>query len=75
MRNYAMFLTGITTALITVDVLIECTEMEFFHLVFATLMTGFLASCLFAMVTAPRKRKAHWEKSGGLDVMIIGRRK
>jgi len=74
MREYAGFLTGLTTALIAADCLIAFTQMEFFHLVFAAMMIATFAMGLFGVATEPKKRKAHWERSGGLDVMIMGRR-
>lgn len=71
MRQYAGILTGTTTAMIAVYVLIEFTEMELIHMFFAAFMAGFFAFLVFAIVTEPRKPKAHWESEGGLDVMVM----
>lgn len=76
MRQYAGILTGTTTAMIAVYVLIEFTEMELIHMFFAAFMAGFFAFCLFVFVTEPRKHKARWEKTGKndeLEVMTMGK--
>lgn len=75
MRNYAAMLTGASTALIACYCLIEFTQMEFFHMMFLAGMIGFFAVVIFVFVTEPHKTKAKWEKSGELEVMVMGRRK
>lgn len=75
MRDYAAMLTGASTAMIALYCLIEFTQMEFFSMLFVSGMIGFFAVCVFAFVTEEPKPKAHWEKSGELEVMVMGRRK
>lgn len=76
MKEYAGFLTAANVTMIAFYVLIECTEMEFFNMVFVAFMAGFFAFCLFIFVTEPRKHKARWEKTGKdneLEVYIMGK--
>ena len=76
MKQYAGILTGTTTAMIAVYVLIEFTEMELIHMFFAAFMAGFFAFLVFAIVTEPRKPRARWEKTGKhdeLEVYIMGK--
>lgn len=75
MRAYAMTLTGVSTMLIAAYVLVEYTQAEFFEMVFLDLMVGLFSMLVFALVTEPRKKKAHWEQADGLDVMIMETRK
>lgn len=76
MREYAGFLTAANVTMIAFYVLIECTTMEFFNMVFVAFLSGFFAFCLFVFVTEPRKHKARWEKTGKddeLEVMTMGK--
>ena len=76
MRLYGLITTMIIAAWGTAEYLVSFTDMEFFHMAFVIAMVMFWATAAYMMITEPRKRKAaHWEKAGGLEVMVMGRRK
>lgn len=75
MRMYGLITTAIITAWGTSEYLVCRTSMEFFHMLFVVMMASFFAALIFMVITEPRKKKAHWEKSGELEVMVMGRRK
>lgn len=76
MRIYGMITTMIIAAWGTTEYLINRTDAEFFHMVFVIGMVTFWAMMVYLAVTEPkRKVKAHWEKAGELEVMVMGRRK
>ena len=75
MRMYGLITTAIIAAWGTSECLVYQTEMEFFHMLFIVMMASFFAALIFMVITEPRKKKAHWEKSGELEVMVMGRRR
>ena len=76
MRFYAMMTTASMNMLIAAYVLVEYTQMEFIGMVFMDIMIGLFSMLLFAIVTEPpKKKKAHWEKSGDLEVMVMNKRR
>lgn len=76
LREYAGILTGVTSTMIATAVMIEVTTWDLLEMSFMAFMIGALALIIFLVVTEPRKpKKAHWEKSGELEVMVMGRRK
>lgn len=75
MRMYGLITTAIITAWGTAEYLVCRTSMEFFHMLFVVMMASFFAAMVFIAITEPRKKKAHWEKSGELEVMVMGRRR
>ena len=75
MRMYGLITTTIIAAWGTSECLVYQTEMEFFHMFFIVMMVTSFAVGIYGVITEPRKKKAHWEKSGELEVMVMGRRK
>lgn len=75
MRLYGLITTAIISVWATAEYLVYQTTMEFFHMVFITIMTGFFATAIYLCITEPRKKKARWVKSGELEVMVMGKRK
>ena len=75
MRNYAMAVTAALTAFVTAEGMFAFSRADVIEIGFAAIMCGCIAAAVFVVITEPKKRKAHWEKAGGLEVMIMGGRK
>lgn len=71
MRIYALWVTAALTGLITTELMLALTRADIIETLFVSLMSAVIAAAAFVVATEPRKKKAHWEKAGGLDVMIM----
>lgn len=74
MREYALGVTAALTAMMTAEGMFAFTAADVIEIMFTAVVVGVIAGAVFGIVTQPRKKKARWEKAGGLEVLVQGRR-
>jgi len=59
-------------AMVTMELMFAFTKREIIGITFMSVMVGFFALAIFAILTEPEKpKKARWETEDGLDVMVM----